>query len=264
LKLRLNKCFFGLHLIKYFGYIFSAGKISVSTKKVEAAAESAMRTTQTEVRSFVQFCNLYAEFIHHFSDFTAPLMDLLRKSLPQKATLTRGCFEAFKNVKLWLISAPCLILPEISSDATFTVATNASTVGIAAFLLQDQGGGLQIVSCRARKLNSVERGNNYRAYDLEALAVCKAVKHWRCYLEGCSKFLVVTGHDTLRHFLKQPNNKLNKRQARHARDLQPFVGWMTLAYRKGAMNEADPLSRRPDFVSHATFSLFWDGEVPSD
>jgi hypothetical protein len=39
---------------------------------------------------------------------------------------------------------------------------------------------------------------------------------------------------------------------------------MTLAYRKGALNEADPLSRRPDFVPHATAPLFWDGEVPSD
>jgi hypothetical protein len=39
---------------------------------------------------------------------------------------------------------------------------------------------------------------------------------------------------------------------------------MTLAYRKGALNEADPLSRRPDFVPHTTVPLFWDGEVPSD
>jgi hypothetical protein len=57
---------------------------------------------------------------------------------------------------------------------------------------------------------------------------------------------------------------MNKRQARYLRDLQPFVGSMTLAYRKGALNEADPLSRRPDFVPHATFPLFWDGEVPPD
>jgi hypothetical protein len=57
---------------------------------------------------------------------------------------------------------------------------------------------------------------------------------------------------------------LNKRQARYLRDLQPFMGSMTLAYRKGAPNEADPLSRRPDFVPQATVPLFWDGEVPSD
>jgi hypothetical protein len=39
---------------------------------------------------------------------------------------------------------------------------------------------------------------------------------------------------------------------------------MTLAYRKGALNEANPLSRRPNFVYEATVPLFKDGEVPSD
>jgi hypothetical protein len=61
----------------------------------------------------------------------------------------------------------------------------------------------------------------------------------------------------------QPNKRLKKRQARYMRDLQPFMGSMTLAYRKGALNEADPLSRRQDFAPHATFPSFWDGEVSS-
>jgi hypothetical protein len=196
---------------------------------------------------------------------SATLTDLLRKSQPQKVTLTHVCLEAFETLKLRLISAPCLILPEVGSDATFTVATDASTVRIALVMLQDQGGGLQPVSYWARKLNPVERGNTHYAYDLEALAVCEAVKHWRRYLEGCSKFLVVTDHDTLRHPLMQPNNMLTKRQARYMRDLQPFVGSMTLAYRKGAPNEADPLSRRPNFVPHATVPLLlgWRGSVKS-
>jgi hypothetical protein len=155
------------------------------------------------------------------------------------------------------------MLPEVSSDATFTVATDASTVGIASVMLQDQGGGLQPVFYWARKLNPAERGNTYSAYDLQALAVCEAVKLCMCYLEGCSKFLFATDHDTLRHLLRQPNNKLNKRQARYLRDSKPFVGSMTLAYRKGALNEVGPLSRHPDFVPHATVPLFWDGEVPS-
>jgi hypothetical protein len=34
--LRLKKCFFGLQEMDYLGYAVSAGKISVSTKKVEA------------------------------------------------------------------------------------------------------------------------------------------------------------------------------------------------------------------------------------
>jgi hypothetical protein len=41
---------------------------------------------------------------------------------------------------------------------------------------------------------------------------------------------------------------LNKRQARYLQDLQPFAGMMALSYRKGALNEADPFIRRPDFM----------------
>jgi hypothetical protein len=39
LKLRLEKCFFGLQEMAYLGYTISAGQISVSTKKVEAVAK---------------------------------------------------------------------------------------------------------------------------------------------------------------------------------------------------------------------------------
>jgi hypothetical protein len=37
----------------------------------------------------------------------------------------------------------------------------------------------------------------------------------------------------------RPNSKMNKRQARDLRDLQPFVGTVTLAYRKNAKNHVD-------------------------
>jgi hypothetical protein len=80
LKLRLKKCFFGPQGMEYLGYTVSAGKISVSTKKVEAVADWQVPKTQKEVLSFVKFFNFYARFIHHFSDLAAPLTDLLRKS----------------------------------------------------------------------------------------------------------------------------------------------------------------------------------------
>jgi hypothetical protein len=43
--LRLNKCFFGLQEMEYLGYIVSARKISVSTKKAEAVADYLVSTT---------------------------------------------------------------------------------------------------------------------------------------------------------------------------------------------------------------------------
>jgi hypothetical protein len=76
----------------YHGYIVSDGKISVSTKKVEALAEWPVPMTQKEVRNFVHFCNFYARFIHHVRDLTASLKEFLRKSQPQKVTLTLALF----------------------------------------------------------------------------------------------------------------------------------------------------------------------------
>jgi hypothetical protein len=105
-------------------------------------------------------------------------------------------------------------------------------------------------------MNPTKRGNTYSTHYLEALVVCKAIEYWRYYREGYSTKLLVTYHDTLRHLLREPNNKLNKRQAHYMRDLQPFVGSMTIAYRKGAIHEANTLSRRLNFVLMPKFHCF--------
>lgn len=262
LKLQLKKCFFGMQSMEYLGYTVSDGKLFVSESKVASVKDWPIPKTQSDVRSFVQFANFYSKFIHHFSDLTTPLTDLLRKAKPAIVDWTPECQEAFETLKLRLISAPCLAIPEVGTDATFIVATDASNVGLAAVLLQDQGGGPQPVAYWARKLNVAERGNTYSAYDLEALAVCESIKHWRCYLEGCCRFLVVSDHDTLRHLLRQPAERLNRRQVRYVRDLQPYVGSISLAYRKGKWNEADPLSRRPDFRPLSFGGIYWTGDVP--
>jgi hypothetical protein len=48
------------------------------------------------------------------------------------------------------------------------VPTNTSTMGIAAIVHQDQGGGLQSVCFLARQLIIAKLGNSYSAHDLEA------------------------------------------------------------------------------------------------
>jgi hypothetical protein len=51
LKLCLKKCFFGLQEMEYLGYIVSDGKISVSTKKVEAVAVTASPPSKPRPRN---------------------------------------------------------------------------------------------------------------------------------------------------------------------------------------------------------------------
>jgi hypothetical protein len=172
--------------MKYLGYIMSAGKNYGLIKKLKTVADSQVPTTEKAVSSVVQLCNFCAKFIHHFSNLTASLTNILRKSQPRKVTLTHGCLEAFETLNLRLISARYLILPEVCSDAMFIEDASASTMRIATVSWQDHGRGLQPLSYSARKLNPAERGKIYSTHDLEALTVCEAVNHWRCWLEGCS------------------------------------------------------------------------------
>jgi hypothetical protein len=169
LKLRLKKCFFGLQEMEYLGYTISVGKKTVSTTKVGASQTGKCLRWRGR---FALSCNSTTctpdLFVISFSDNTAPRTDLLRKSLPLKVTLTHVCLEAFETLKLRLISAPCLILPEVSGRDVCRRYTCFDMGNCN----NHQGGGLQVVSYWARKLNSAGHGNTYSAYDLEALAVC--------------------------------------------------------------------------------------------
>ena len=72
----------------------------------------------------------------------------------------------FLRLRYWyiVISAPVLALPNTRIGAMFTIATDASNVGIAGVSLQDQGSGLGLQPCEyfARKLKPAEQ--NYDAY----------------------------------------------------------------------------------------------------
>ena len=259
LHIKLKKCFFGKKETEYLGVIAGNGCLRPSPDKIAAVQNWPLPSTQREVKSFVAFCSFYRKFVHHFADCSSPLTDMTRKGKPGKVVWNETARIAFETLKARLISAPLLLMPESGADARFTVATDASNVGLGAVLLQeDSAGSVRPCAYWARKLNDAER--NYSAYDLEALAVVEAVTRvWRMYLDGCAGISVVTDHATLTHLLKQSSEKLTKRQAHFVERLMPYTGTMKIVYRKGTANEADPVSRRPDF-----YSIWWDGEVPID
>lgn len=261
LRLRIKKCIFGCTSgTNYLGFIIKDGTLSADPEKVAAVRDWPLPRTQSELRSFVQFCTYYHRFVHHFGDCSAILTDMLRKNQPSILIWSSQAKLAFMSLKQRLISAPVLVLPEIGTQAMFTVATDASSFAIAGVLLQDQGHGLQPVEYYARKLKDAER--NYDAYNLEALAACACIKKWRVYVEGSAEQILVTDHDTLRHLLKEKPANLSKRQAGWVELIQPYANTLTLVYRKGSLNEADPISRRSDFCAMLLARSYWDGNVP--
>ena len=86
------------------------------------------------------------------------------------------------------------------------------------------------------------------------------------YLLGCKCFSVIIDHTTLVHLLKQSSDKLIDRQSHWVEKLTPYANEMRILYKKGILNEADPVSRRPDFLQLDMYrpedSLWWDGNGP--
>ena len=83
---------------------------------------------------------------------------MLKQDMPTKSEWSDLTRSALECLVLRLTSAPVLALHDTRIGAMFTVATDASNVGIAGMLLQDQGSGLGLQPCEyyARKLKSAE------------------------------------------------------------------------------------------------------------
>src|SRR5262249_51625542 len=94
----------------------------------------------------------------------------------------------------------------------------------------------------SKSLSAVER--NYEIHDTEMLAIIRALKEWRHYLEGAKhNFEIWTDHKNLEYF--RTAQKLNRRQARWSLFLSRFN--FTLHHKPGRyMGKPDALSRRVD------------------
>ncbi len=92
-------------------------------------------------------------------------------------------------------------------------------------------------------LNEAER--NYNIYDLELLAIVKALRHWRSYLAGSRhKIEVLSDHMNLQYW-RQPQ-KISRRVAREVLELSEYD--LEIHHIKGKANgRADALSRQLDY-----------------
>lgn len=186
---------------------------------------------------FLGLTNFYHQYIDHYADIALPLTTLLGST----TTFTWGEAQqdAFEALKRAVTTAPVLRIfdPALSTP----VETDASGFAIGAVLFQtNHNGELRPVAFTSCKLSAAER--NYPVHEQGLLAVVRALKTWRYYLDG-THFIVYTDHATLQHFPTQPN--LTRRQARWMEWLQEYD--FVFKYKRGKDNTVpDALSRRPD------------------
>ena len=138
--------------MEYLGFKVSVEGVSADKTKVEAVAKWPTPTSVKDVRSFLGLASFYRRFIYHFSEIATPLTDLTKKGI--KWQWGEDEDKAFTQLKVALVSAPVLIIPDFKKE--FVLTTDASLVSVGAILQQDQGevsrtkdghGDLEVVSC---------------------------------------------------------------------------------------------------------------------
>jgi hypothetical protein len=231
-----EKCTFHSPQINYLGLILEKGVTRMDPVKISGINDWPTPRTVRDIQSFLGFCNFYRPFIHGFATITQPLNSLTRKDAPWQWTYAQQ--QAFDTLQRRVTSEPILAQPTLTDQ--FNLEVDASGFAVGAVLLQKKADGKRHpVGYYSATLNAAER--NYNIYNLELLAIVKALRHWRYLLAGSPhKTCVFSDHMNLQYW-RDPQ-KISRRVAREVLELEEFP--IEIHHVAGKKNRrADVLSR---------------------
>lgn len=207
LTINIKKSQVAAKTISYLGYKIDENGLSPSSDKITPILNYTTPKTVREVRRLVGMCSWYRRFIPNFADLITPITDLISKK-NQKVKWNPQAESSFQSLKTALVSAPVLSPPDF--DKEFTIQTDASDVGIAGILTQNDDEGNEHVVCYfSKKLTKSER--KFTVTERECLAVLRSIEYFRPYVE-LRHFKVLTDHFSLLWLfnLKDPNGRLSR------------------------------------------------------
>ncbi|XP_067212248.1 uncharacterized protein [Linepithema humile] len=232
-QLNFKKCLFLKKQIEYLGYILSPDGITISPRHTKAVYDFPQPRKMVEVQRFLGLTNYFRKFIKDTIKARL-LQNLVRKSVD--FFFDEDCLCAFQTLKEELISSPILRL--YNPYAVTELHTDASAVALAAILFQRQNSGQwSPIAYYSQATNSAEA--KYHSFELEMLAVLKAIERFHIYLYGL-EFTLVTDCHALAYAINKTH--LNPRIARWTLRLQNYR--FKVVHRAGhKMAHVDALSR---------------------
>lgn len=232
--INFEKCHFLKNSMEYLGYMLSLSGITLSERHVEAIKHFPIPTKVVKLQRFLGLTNYFRKFIQDYALKAKPLHNLLKKT--KNFIFDEDCIRAFNLLKSELISYPVLRLYNPISETE--LHTDASTKALAAILLQKQSNSTWVpIAYFSQSANNAE--SRYHSFELEMLAIVKAVERFHIYLYGIT-FSIVSDCNALVHAVNKAH--LNPRIARWTLKLQNYR--FKVIHRSGQkMLHVDALSR---------------------
>lgn len=234
-SINIKKCSFLKVSVEYLGFIVTDGKVRPSTAKVEALARSPPPTNVKQLRQFNGLAGYFRRFICNFSTVMIPLYNLTKTGVKWDWTEKHEAIRA--KIINYLTSAPLLTI--FQENYPIELHTDASAMGFGAVLIQVKNGIRHVIGYFSMRTTPAE--SKYHSYELETLAIVRAIKHFRHFLYG-RKFTVMTDCNAVK--ASRYKQELLPRIHRWWAFLQNFE--FEVEYRKGEkLKHADFFSRNP-------------------
>ena len=182
--------------LKFLGHLVGGGRKCVDLEKISVLENIKIPTSKRDIRKFIGFCGFYRSFIDSFSEISAPLTDLLKKSSNELIPWTPEASRSFSALKSALQKAPVLIAPDFNK--TMIVMVDASQVAVGGVLCQSDHGQLRPILFVGRKFSESE--TRLSATEREVLGILSVLKKLRYYLLG-KQFTLLTDVKAI-HFIK--------------------------------------------------------------
>jgi transposase InsO family protein len=197
LKVKIDKCEFGLQEIIILGYKLSKLGIQVCNEKLLQMKRWTPPKNGKELQSHLGFINYFRDLIPLYSEIMAPL-----EAIRNMKQITWN--EEYSNIytKIQNILASDIILSFPDFNLKFCIGTDASDSGVGAVLFQVKNEVTHYINFAARSLSPSER--NYGATKRELLAIIFALKKFHNYIYG-TPFDLYTDHMALVSIFTQKN-----------------------------------------------------------
>ena len=207
LKLKVRKCQFLMKELEYLGHKINKEGIKMQEGKIKAIVDYPAPTNVKSLRRFLGMIGYYRPFIQNFSTIAHALTDLLKQD--REFIWDKEQQKAFETLKQHLTKDPILVYPDFNQE--FYLATDASSTGLGAVLMQKRKCRMRVISYASRVLNDTEK--RYSTTERECLALFWGLKKYKHLILGY-KVNILTDHKPLLDLYKKRefinNSKFNR------------------------------------------------------